>query len=310
MHKDFFLIDFFNFGIKIAKTRIMSQQSKEIKIFLAQTSSDTNILNQKLSTVLQKAGFKVAISEHLSQEEHTEELMLSHCSVHVIGDFVDQSSQAFLNQDFSLAQEKNSTDENFTIFVWHPETKSKKQVNSAFINQIRNKINQNMIFSNHESAVMFVEDLRGVISVNKAAEYQVKKTEIFLIYNSLDSYNAKEIIEMLQDVSPPETLVIEPSSRTDYEKYIAKQVNNSMLTVVYFKYANEWAIPFMQQIWKISGGASIPGQFLLIASKNTANIQNLEFEAPKTSFKIVDDELIPLEIKVVFDKISKHKHND
>jgi len=288
----------------------MSQQSKEIKIFLAQTSSDTNILNQKLTTVLQKAGFKVAVSEHLSQDEHSAELMLSQCSVHVIGDSLDQKSQAFLYHDFSLAQQKNNADENFTIFVWHPENKSKSKVNSTFINQIRNKINQNMIFSNHESAVMFVEDLRGVISVNKVTEYQVKKTDIFFIYNSLDSYNAKEITEMLQDVSPPETLIIEPSSRTDYEKYIAKQVNNSLLTVVYFKYANEWAIPFMQQIWKISGGASIPGQFLLIASKNTPNIENLEFDAPKTTFKIVDDELIPLEIKVIFDKISNPQHND
>lgn len=288
----------------------MGLQNREIKIFLAQTSSETSILNQRLNTVLQKAGFKVAVSEHLSRQEHNEQLLQSNCSVHVIGDSMDQNSVNFFNDDFALARQKVDIDNQFTMFVWHPEKTSTSKIHSAFLNDIRNKINQNMIFSNHESAVMFVEDLRAVVSINKSVEYKVKKTGIFFIYNSLDSYNAKEIIEMLEDISPPETLVIEPSSRTDYEKFIARQVNNSQLTVVYFKYAYDWAIPFMQQIWKISGGASIPGQFFLVASKNTPQIEKYEFEAPKTSFKVVEDELIPLEIKVLFDQISKPASHD
>jgi hypothetical protein len=167
-----------------------------------------------------------------------------------------------------------------------------------------------MIFSNHSSPVMFVEDLRNVLYAEKKVQFHVKSTDIFFIYNSLDNHSAQEIISMLMDVSSPETLKIDPSDQANYTRFISEQINKSLLTVVFFKNAVDWAVPFMQQIWKNSGGASISGEFLLIASKETLGEDKIEFEAPKTSIKITDDELIPLEIKVILDRISKQKAHD
>ena len=290
----------------------MGLLNQDIKVYLAQTTSDTSALNNKLNFILQKAGFNVHLSEHENKEDLNQSIGDARCSVHLIGNDFSADIEKKLQADFDLAKAKFSDDPSFNIFVWHPSnivTKNEK-TESVFLTQLRNSIYSNMIFSNHNSPVMFVEDLRNVLYAEKKAEFHVKNTDIFFIYNILDSYSAQEIINMLSDVSSPETLKIDSSSQSDYTQFISQQVNKSLLTVVFFKNAVDWAIPFMRQIWKNSGGASIKGEFLLIASKDALIDEELDFEAPKTIVKVVEDSLIPLEIKVILDRISKLFDND
>jgi hypothetical protein len=291
----------------------MSLPNQDIKVYLAQTTSDTSALNLKLGSILRRAGFEVLLSDENDHEQSAHAMNHARCSIHLVGNDMDESSEKNLIQDFERAKTKFTIDPNFNIFVWHPEiikavNKNKKESN--FLTNLRNSIYSNMIFSNHSSPVMFVEDLRNVLYAEKKVQFHVKSTDIFFIYNSLDNHSAQEIISMLMDVSSPETLKIDPSDQANYTRFISEQINKSLLTVVFFKNAVDWAVPFMQQIWKNSGGASISGEFLLIASKETLGEDKIEFEAPKTSIKITDDELIPLEIKVILDRISKQKAHD
>ena len=71
---------------------------------------------------------------------------------------------------------------------------------------------------------------------------------------------------------------------------------------MYFKETSDWALPFAQQIWKKVGGASSHTPILLIGDEDPETNMNKKFKAPKVISLIVSGELIPLEIKVNYDK--------
>ncbi len=110
---------------------------------------------------------------------------------------------------------------------------------------------------------------------------------------------------MVADVIEVKKIEITLSDDVDYSELVVQQIKKSRMVVVYYKYASDWALPFVQQVWKKVGGASSNVPILFIGDSNIKDNQLINFEAPKVISQVVSQELIPIEIKVQFDKIIK-----
>jgi hypothetical protein len=133
--------------------------------------------------------------------------------------------------------------------------------------------------------------------------FKLNATDIFFICNQLDEKEANEISDLLSDIIPVERLSIIQDSEIDYSELCQQQIGKSKLAVVYFKESGDWAIPFVQQVWKKIGGASSHIPILLIGDEEPDSNSTKIFKAPKVLSLVVAGELIPLEIKIEFDRI-------
>lgn len=290
-----------------------------IKIFLSDTSQDAFALRENLRLVLEKAGIDVVTLKYDKQKHKSniggylnDAIHSTNCSIHILGNKYDQilnidPKQSITEFEFQKAREHNAADSmNYKMFIWQPESYLLKESDPSqekFVNSVRNSIFRNMIFSTVGSTVMFVEDIRSIMQTEQSSLYDVKDTEIFMIYNELDEEEAVGIIDLLGDVAKIEKLGIDISSRTDYAQLVSQQLVKSKLGVIYFKRTASWALPFTQQVWKNTGGASAKTPILLIGDGNHDVNQGKVFNAPKIISQVIPEELIPLEIKVQFDNI-------
>ncbi len=146
-----------------------------------------------------------------------------------------------------------------------------------------------------------------MISSEEKVTFDIKDAEVFLVFNQLDEAEADEIIDMLSDIVDVSKLNIIQDSDLDYSEYCSQQISKSKLAVVYFKETSDWALPFTQQVWKKVGGASSHTPILLIGDEDPEENLNKKFTAPKIISLIVSGDLIPLEIKVQYDKVIESK---
>ncbi len=293
--------------------------TKKIKVFVSEASEDISYLKSMLEKVLERAGMEVLHLESSDMEseeliiQRTNELInIANCSVHLLG-----RSQIRINlekedtslQDFQFIKAQNKSnlpDTLFKVFVWHPESISKNDIDEnqdEFIRSVRQRIHQNMIFSNRDLAISFVEDIRAVMFSGKKSKYNIQDADLFFIYNELDDDSANEIIDMVADVIEVRKIEITLSDDVDYSELVVQQINKSKLVVVYYKHTADWALPFVQQVWKKVGGASSNAPILFIGDSNISKNKSVSFDAPKVISQVVSQELIPIEIKVQFDKI-------
>lgn len=285
-------------------------------IYLAYTTPDMEPLREELMFTLFKAGFKVLpMGEPDSNDDVLKSKIandLSQCksSIHLIGAeygriMPSEGGVSLSQYQYNKAKECLQKGNNFRIFVWHPETgqtiTDTKQQN--VINDLQNNIQANMTYTNTPSAIQLADDLRSMLEVTEKPQMQLNNTEIFFISNLIDDLTAEEITDMLSDVTQIEKLAIEQDSDTDYAELSSQQINKSKLAVVYFKESADWAIPFAQQIWKKIGGAAAPTPILVIGDEDPDTNKNKGFKAPKVISMVMSGELIPLEIKVQYDKV-------
>lgn len=282
-------------------------------IYLAFTADDLQERRHDLFNTFLKADFQVYPSNLIYNSEFYQhiqkELDSASCSVHILGleygNLLDGQNISIAHYQYNLAIQKLQREPNFKLFVWFPysfnEIIDEKQIN--FISSIRNNITHNVSFSNTTSAINMVDDLRISVKLETKHEFDIKDTDVFLVYNQLDDNEANEVAEMLSDIIPVEKLNIVQDSTIDYSEFCAQQIGKSKLAVVYFKESSDWALPFTQQIWKKIGGASSHTPILLIGDEDPETNSNKKFKAPKVVSLIVAGELIPLEIKVQYDKI-------
>ena len=289
---------------------------KKLKIFLAYNGTDAMHLSKVLENVLLRAGMEIlksTFSDELNMKDRktqTEKLISqADCSVHIIGNEMNTSIESrnektITQCQFDVARKLTSeSTTNFKLFVWHPfELLKKNSDEENFVNTIRNNIMRNMIFSTQNSPVMFVEDIRSVMQVSREDTIETSETEVFFIYNELDVESADNIANLLKDVVQISQLSIVQDTQKNYSDIVVQQIRKSKLAVVYFKLTAEWALPFVQQVWKKTGGASSNTDIMLIGDANLIVNDSKIFEAPKVISKIVAEELIPLEIKVHYDK--------
>ena len=257
---------------------------------------------------------KIPANENLTSVVK-QSLVASNCSILILfpehtlfsGDGAGNSLAKF---QFLEAKKQLEKDPAFRLIVWLPPSTdllALEPAQSEFINEVRNNISKNMVFSNAFSSLQLVDDIRSLMDVKEEINFNLNTTDIFLISNQLDENEAAEIIDMLSDIVPVEKLSIVQDSDMDYSEYCSQQIGKSKLAVVYFKESADWALPFAQQVWKKIGGASSHTPILLIGDEDPDSNLNKKLRAPKVISLIVPGQLIPLEIKVQFDKVLEGK---
>jgi hypothetical protein len=280
-------------------------------IYLAFNSSELTDLRTGLLNTLVKAGQQVFPTDINFNEAHNSinsGISSALVSVHILGlsyGDVVLEGMSLEQYQYEKALQKLKIQKNFKIFLWFPFaiTEIKDERQRAFISGIRNNIMEGQVFSNVASPIQLVDDLRSAIQVKVKTEYEIKDTDVFLVHNQLDDNEANEVVDMLSDIIPVEKLNIVQDSDIDYSEFCAQQIGRSKLAVIYFKESADWALPFTQQIWKKIGGASSHTPLLMIGDDDPDTNMNVRFKAPKVVSLIVAGQLIPLEIKVQYDKI-------
>ena len=282
-------------------------------VYLAWTSSDLKEQREELAIILQKAGFNVfpgtdcPSDDEVFKQKVTETMSRCSCSLHILGSefgrrFESDEEISFPQFQYMEARKKIESDPAFNTFIWiYPNsTLSPKPAQQNFIKNIRNNITRNMMFSNSAGPMQLIDDMRVVMMKQDATVYDAKDTDIFFIFNQQDEQEAKVITDNLSLEYPVEIMNIMPDSADQYREISSQQIPKSKLAVVYFKYAADWALPFIKQIWKEVGGASSPTPLFLVGDDDPKTNLARTFKAPKVVSTIVPKEKIPGEVKKVY----------
>ena len=274
-------------------------------VFFASNLDSCSGQRVELLAIMQSAGMNIIT-----------DLSLASCSVHILSSdygkcLENDPSTSISKSQFKEAKKKLAANpETFKMFIWYPPevlAATKEPLQEEFINEIRNSITQNMVFTNIASPIQLVDDMRSMLSTEQKTKFDIKEAEVFLVFNQLDEGEADGIIDMLSDIVDVQKLNIVQDSDMDYSEFCSQQIEKSKLAVVYFKETADWALPFAKQIWKKVGGASSHTPILLIGDEDPDVKLNKKFKAPKVISLIVAGELIPLEIKVNYDKVLEGK---
>ena len=292
-------------------------ETNKIKVFLPWATSAMEQQRTELYHTLLKAGMEVLqhknipADEQAFKQETASLLEQSLCSVHLLSNtygktLPSDASTSVAKYQYLLARNKIAVNSSFKLFLWYPHSllsEPKEILQESFINEIRYGIQNNMIFSTAASPIQLANDIRNIMATEKITRFDVKETEIFLMFNQLDESEAGEVLDMLSDIVSVEKLNIIQDSDMDYSEMCFQQIGKSKLAVVYFKETCDWALPFVQQVWKKVGGASTNTPILLIGDEDPDINKGKSFKAPKVVSLIVSGELIPLEIKMQYDKV-------
>lgn len=298
------------------KVQVINRQCPNI--YLAWTSGDLKESREEMAIILQKAGFNVLPSvdcpadDETFKEKAAEEMQKCVCSLHMLSGefgrrFESDEEISFPQYQFMEAKKKiDSTASGFNVFVWQtPESgNSIKPAQQNFIKYIRNNITRNMMFSNSHGPMQLVDDMRVVVMKEDAKVYDSKDTDIFFIFSQQDEQDARIIVDELSLEFPVETMNILPEGEESYRDISSQQIPKSKLAVVYFKYAADWALPFIKQIWKQVGGASSPTPMFLVGEDNPHSNLARNFKAPRVTSLILPKETIPAEVKKEYSKLN------
>jgi hypothetical protein len=299
------------------KVQVIDRQRPNI--YLAWASGDLKESREEMAIILQKAGFNVLPTVDIPADDDTfknkveEDLKKCVCSLHMLSGefgrrFESDEEMSFPQYQFLEAKKRIETSAfNFNVFVWQmPESsKSVKPSQQEFIKYIRNNITRNMMFSNSHGPMQLVDDMRVVIMKHDAKVYDSKDTDIFFIFNQQDELEARNIVDELSMEYPVETMNILPEGEESYREMSTQQIPKSKLAVVYFKYAADWALPFIKQIWKQVGGASSPTPMFLIGEDKPQSNLARNFKAPRVISSIVPKETVSDEVKKVYSKLNQ-----
>ena len=282
-------------------------------VYLSVCGDNQKDVRNELASVLQRADIDVVpVDSTVTLESAYDQIKKAHCSIHILfpnyAPFMEGSADiSIARHQFFEAKKHLDSHPNFRMFIWLPSTTSSAAIDNKqidFINEVRNNISKNMIFSTASSAIQLVDDVRSQMETKELPTFDLDSTDIFLISNQIDEMEASEIVDMLADIVPVENLNIIQDDDTDYSELCKQQIPQSKLAVVYYKNSSDWALPFAQQVWKKIGGASSTTPILLIGDEDPNADNPRQFNAPKVTCMIVAGELIPLEIKVQFDKVA------
>ncbi|HBX52943.1 MAG TPA: hypothetical protein DEH02_17905 [Bacteroidales bacterium] len=288
----------------------------QLNVFLPWCSLEDKANREQMQNILLKAGMQI-IPLQQSPENEIEFMQEAKkaaadadCSLHIIGvnygktmDF--DATLSIAKFQFNEAKKRAAENSKYKAFVWYPSNLvgvDKDSLQEAFINEIRHSITNNIIFTTIASPIQLVDDIRSMMEQKEQTHFDVNETDIFIMFNEMDEGEAEEITDMLSDIVSVEKLNIIQDSDTNYSELCNQQIGKSKLAVVYFKETSDWALPFVQQVWKKVGGASSNTAILLIGDEDPDTNKGKIFKAPKVVSLIVSGELIPLEIKVQYDK--------
>ena len=278
---------------------------KSSKVFLAEVTDGLQKMRSEVKNILLRAGIEV-IEPVNTAETNLENLMLNaDCSMHILGDdnIIDNDSPVYDTPSaIQYRTAKGLTDGNFKMFVWNPSGIINDK--NLYINDIRRDINDNTIYSDITSPIVFVEELRAIMNIKPSAKTDAKNYDILFIYNTLDRDSAKEVSNMLADLQTVTELEINAGADTDYNDFIQNQLPLCKLGIIYYDYATDWAPPFAQQVWKQTGGQSASTPLYIAGNSDHADETQLKPLKKIVSYTINEKSIIPLDIKIYYDKIT------
>ncbi|TAL61825.1 MAG: DUF4062 domain-containing protein [Bacteroidetes bacterium] len=284
-------------------------------IFIAWTPNDCRSLREDLTQVLKNSGMEIANEGEFPADEAGFKLAVekgiqkADCFILPIGGKLGESLPTENNVSMSHYQflkiKQHLAESNFRLFVWQtplaaPHLLEPKQL--EFIDHLKHSITSNMAFTNVPSPLKLADDIRSVMEIPEITLAEVAGTDIFLICNEMDDAEATEVMDMVSDIVPIKKLTVVHDDGLNYDDLSAQQINSSKLAVIYFRESADWALPFVQQVWKKIGGAASKTPLLLIGSSDPNSNAGKYVNAPKIISMIVNADLIPLEIKVQYDK--------
>ena len=278
--------------------------NQQTKVFIADATGEMTGTRMRLERVLRRAGMGVvSVSGEFSAEEVSTLIGSCDCSVHILGsvNIYDEDGDGYNSPagvQYRVAKEFR--DEKFKMFLWNPLGVIDTQ--NAYISAIRRDIVENTVYSQVTSPIVFVEDLRTIMSASPKAKINIGAADIFFIYNDADRDTASEVLSMLQDIQKVTSLGINMSSTTSYTDYINSQLQASKMGVIYVDYSIDWLLPFARQLWKDSGGNSAKVPLYVAANSEHVSAQDLKSLKGFMEYTLTGKSLIPLEIKVYFDK--------
>ena len=270
--------------------------TNNIRVFVADTSPQEDAVRQKLCRVLSRAGLEV-----VDATKGDDAISNADCSVHILSENGVSTHESMLQ--YNAAKQLRS--EHFKMFVWNPFG-----FINEYINNIRRDVVENTIYSSTHSPIVFVEELRGIMNMRKDAADEVQEKDIFFIYNDLDKDTAIDIANMLQDVQSVARLSITMNNDTDYTQYIKNQLPGCKIGVIYYNYASDWVLSFARQVWKDTGGSSSPAPWFIIGNSDHADPDALKIFDGIIAHSVREKSLIPLDIKIFYDKTIENKSTE
>ncbi|MBR4215117.1 MAG: hypothetical protein IKR94_07340 [Bacteroidales bacterium] len=283
--------------------------NNHIKVFIADAPDDKAVIREKLCKILSKSGMDIIECQGgESESQIMETVSQADCSVHILGnvDIYNPEGAGYNTPagiQYRTARELRG--EKFKMFIWNPDG-----IVNQYVNNIRRDIAENTLYSSHRSPIVFVEELRGIMNMRKQAADDVQQKDIFFIYNDLDKDTAIDIANMLQDVQSVARLNITMNNDTDYTQYIKNQLPGCKIGVIYYNYASDWALSFARQVWKDTGGSSSPAPWFIIGNSDHANPDALKIFDGIIAHSVREKSLIPLDIKIFYDKTIENKSTE
>ena len=279
--------------------------NQSIKVFFADSSADMEDTREELRVILHRAGMEIVDGRDVPSKELLDAMQQTDCSVHILGKtdiFEEDANSSLSGQQYHAA--KNLCSDRFKMFVWNPRGRENR---SKYINVIRRDIEENIIYSDRPSPIVFVEDIRNIMTVKQSAVQETVASDIFFLYNDLDNDTARDICTMLGDIRKVTKLSISMSSEVDYNTYIKQQLAVSKIGVVYYNFAGDWAASFARQVWKDTGGQSGSTPICVIGNSDHAKPKQLEIFNGIMECAIDEQLRIPLDINMFLDKNNQSK---
>ncbi|GAB2943662.1 hypothetical protein GCM10027048_05460 [Hymenobacter coalescens] len=287
-------------------------------VFLAWTSRELASRREELALVCTKAGLHVVpatdcpLDEEEFRRKTQEALAAATCAVHLLGNefgrrFEDDEDCSFPMYAYQEAHRLAAARADFRQFVWYcpDEALAVRPAQQAFVNNIRNELTERCTFTNAASAMQLVEDLRSTLARPAGPPPPVEKeTDIFFVFNQLDSQEANDITDRLSEEIPLEVLTIEPDSEDLYKEITVRSIPKSRLTVVYFKYSADWALPFVKQVWRLVGGAGSATPILFVGEDEPAQNRMRVFKAPRVISCIQSHLGVCAEVRRVYQQLN------
>ena len=279
--------------------------NQSIKVFFADSSADMEDTREELRVILHRAGMEIVDGRDVPSKELLDAMQQTDCSVHLLGKtdiFEEGTDSSLAGPQYHAA--KNLCSDRFKMFVWNPRGRENR---SKYINVIRRDIEENIIYSDRPSPIVFVEDIRNIMTVKQSAVQETVASDIFFLYNDLDNDTANDICTMLGDIRKVTKLSISMSSEVDYNTYIKQQLAVSKIGVVYYNFAGDWAASFARQVWKDTGGQSGSTPICVIGNSDHAKPKQLEIFNGIMECAIDEQLRIPLDINMFLDKNNQSK---
>lgn len=281
-------------------------------IFIPWTSADLKLKREELILILQNSGMMVIpqydcpIDEEQFKSKVKECVSQADVSVHLLSDeygrsFENEEKVSFAMYQFEQAKlEINKRINSFRIFINYFQTGGVvSPLQESFIQQIRNGLSGGIMFMNATHLMYLAEDLRQNILENKNSFAKGIESDLLFIHNFMDADRAEEIKNEIKRTLSCRFSSFAMNGNLDGISDFRKKVLTSRLTVVFSKDTHNWARPFVQYLWNLTGGANSKNQIAWIGETEEGQKSDALL-LPGMINKFVEKKEIVEEIKKIF----------